>query len=276
MLILVTTVALGWLGIVLLMALFQDRLLFFPTANLSGSPTNIGLRHEEVMMPLDNGERIHGWFIHARAGAPVRGTLIFCHGNAGNISHRLASIRTFVALGLNVLIFDYEGYGRSSGRPTEAALYRDVEAAWKHVVEERSIPADSVVLFGRSLGAAAASWLASRVDCAGLIVESSFTSVPRLARELYPAFVIPALVRNKLENLEYVSSARSPVLVAHSRDDDLIPYHHGKQVFEAAPEPKWFLEMRGGHNDGPERTGKAYFEELERFLDRILDPGSDQ
>lgn len=264
---LVIILAVGWICICALLFLFQDRFLFFPRAALVASPGDVGLIHDELELPLPDGGMLHGWYVHAPES---RGTLLFCHGNAGNISHRLESIREFVHHRLDVLIFDYEGYGRSSGSPGEEALYRDVQTAWDHLTGSKGVPAERIILFGRSLGGSVAAWMASRVDAAGLIVESTFTSVPDMAREKYPFFTLRSLVRHKLDALEHIRGARCKLLVAHSKDDEIVPYAHGRKLFEAAPAPKWFLEMRGGHNHGPDVTGAEYTRGLAEFFDQAL------
>ncbi|MFH0947352.1 MAG: alpha/beta hydrolase [Planctomycetota bacterium] len=264
---LVIILVVGWIGVCALFYLFQDRLLFIPRRALIMEPGSVGLVHDDLELSLPGGGVLHGWYVHAPGS---RGTLLFCHGNAGNISHRLDSIREFVRHRLDVLIFDYEGYGRSSGSPGEDELYRDVQIAWDYLTATRGIPEDRIVLFGRSLGGAVAAWMAGRVNAAGLIVESCFTSVPDMARELYPFFTLRSLVRHKLDAREHIRAARCKVLVAHSKDDEIVPYAHGRRMYEAAPDPKWFLEMRGGHNYGPERTGEAYTQGLGEFFDRVL------
>ncbi len=258
---------LAWLGLALFLYFVQDRMLFFPTREIGATPARIGLQFEEVTLPLENGRELGAWFVPARE---ARGTLLFCHGNAGNISHRLESIREFHGHGLNVFIFDYEGYGRSTGTPSEAALYRDAEAAWRHLIEARGVAPAEIVLFGRSLGGGVAAWLGARVQAAGLIVESAFTSVPDMARELYPWLALRFLVRNKVDALAAVRGARCPVLVAHSREDEIVPFAHGQRIFAAAPEPKEFLELRGDHNSGFLVTGQEYSAGLGRFFEHVL------
>jgi len=265
--VLLLSVALGCLAIAALLFLFQDRILFIPTGTLLATPEDAGLSYEDLTFELDGGQQVHGWFVPARE---ARGVILFCHGNAGNISHRLESIRTFVDLGLDVLIFDYEGYGRSTGQPSQRALYRDALAAWDHLTVERGIPPERILLFGRSMGAAVAAWLATQTEPAGLIVESGFTSVPDMAREHYPLFVLRCMVRHKLDTLASIQAVRCPVLIAHSKGDEIVPYRHGRKLFEAAPEPKTFLDLEGSHNDGPRRTGPAYETALRAFIDGVL------
>ena len=225
---------------------WQARLLYYPnqpSRELTSTPADIGLAYQSVQLTSTDGLRIHGWFLPA---SEARGVVLFCHGNAGNISHRLESLKIFHDLGLAVLIFDYQGFGQSQGKPSEQGTYDDVEAAWNYLTQERGIPAKDIVIFGRSLGAAIAAQLASRHQAGGLILESGFTSVPDLAATLYPFIPVRWLVRFSYNTRDYLNTVSSPVLVIHSRDDELIPFAHGRELFAAAKAPKQFLELRGG------------------------------
>ncbi len=252
--------------LVLVLFLSQSRLLYqpdFPGRELTADPTRIGLVFEEVELPTEDGEQLHGWWLpHPRA----RGTLLFFHGNAGNISHRLDSLATFHELGLNQLIIDYRGYGRSSGKPSEQGTYLDALAAWNHLTEQRGIAPDEIVLFGRSLGAAVAAWLAADTRPGALIMESGFSSLPDLAARLYPWLPARWLVRFRYDNLAALAGVGSPVLIVHSRDDEIIPYSHAEALYAAAGQPKSLLSLRGGHNDAIFRSREAYLAGLDVFL----------
>jgi fermentation-respiration switch protein FrsA (DUF1100 family) len=251
---------------VLAIYLYQPRLLYFPnlpSRAITATPQRIGLGFETVSLVTEDGVQLNGWFIPAQN---PRGVLLFLHGNAGNISHRLDSIRIFHELKLSTLIFDYRGYGESEGEPSELGTYRDAEAAWRHLIEERGVPPDKVILFGRSLGASIAAYLASRQQPAGLIVESAFTSVPELAQQLYPFLPVRWLSRFSYNTLEYVKKISCPVLIVHSPHDEIIPFTHSEALYDAAPNPKHFLELRGGHNDGFMTTGEGYLSGLDHFL----------
>jgi len=266
----------GYLALLLAMYFGQSSLLYLPdipSRELVASPRDIGLAHEDVHLETADGVRLHGWYLPA---PDARGTLLFLHGNAGNISHRLDSLRIFHDLGLAVLIIDYRGYGRSEGRPSEAGLQQDALAAWRHLVETRQVPPERIVVFGRSLGASLAAWLAAREDAGGLILESGFISVPELAAELYWWLPVRWLAHLRHDTRAYVAAARAPVLVAHSPDDEIIPYRHGRVLYDAAPEPKRFLQLRGDHNSGFLRSGADYTRGLRAFLDAHLpQPGGD-
>jgi hypothetical protein len=192
--------------------------------------------------------------------------VLFCHGNAGNISHRLDSIRLLHSLGLQVLIFDYRGYGHSEGAASEKGSYRDADAAWRYLVDVRGLPADRIILFGRSLGAAVAADLASRTRPAAVIMESAFTSVPDMAAGIYPWLPVRLLSRYRYDNLDKITRISAPLLLVHSRQDEIIPFAHGERLFERAREPKQFLEINGGHNDAFLTSRKAYTHGLESFL----------
>lgn len=266
----VMLVAAGYAAVLLGLYAFQSRLVYFPnmpSRALGPGPDSIGLAYEGVEIITEDGIRLDAWYVPARE---ARGTVLFFHGNAGNISHRLDSLRVFNQLGLATLIFDYRGYGRSEGKVSEQGIYRDAEAAWRHLTGERGIPAAEIVLFGRSLGAAVAASVASRHRPGALIIESGFVSVPDMAAELYPWLPARWLARIGFPTGDFLKSVSCPVLVVHSRDDEVIPFGHGLRLFEIAREPKQLLELRGGHNDGFLVSGRRYLDGLDAFLAAAL------
>lgn len=254
--------------LVLVIYLMQARMLYLadvPGRSLDSTPADIGAEYRDVSIRTSDGISLHGWFIPGDSDR----VLLFFHGNAGNISHRLASIRHFLELGLSVLIIDYRGYGQSEGRTTEQGIYRDAEAAWQYLTETSGIPASRIVVFGRSMGASAAAYLASRYQPLALVVESSFTSVPDIAREYYPWLPVRWLSRLRHATRDLVQGVSSPVLVVHSRDDEIVPFHHGEAIFSAAGAPKAFVEIRGTHNDAYLRDEQNYLAGLRSFLDQL-------
>jgi uncharacterized protein len=237
-----------YLGIAGSMYLFQNQMVFLPGIpgrEVTATPAAIGLAFEPVTITTQDGEALDAWFIPA---PDARLTVIHFHGNAGNIGHRLEFVELFHTLGVNLLLFDYRGYGRSSGKPTEQGTYHDAEAVWRHLTQQRGIAPERIVLHGQSLGGGVAAWLAARTAPAGLVLESSFTSAPDLGQQLYPWLPVRLLSRIRYDSRAALAQVRSPVLVIHSRDDEIIPFSHGRQLFEAAPEPKRFVELRGDHN----------------------------
>ncbi len=260
----------GYLAVALLLFFTQSRLIHLPGVPgraLTATPAALDLDFDEVELTTDDGLKLHGWWLPV---ADARGTLLFCHGNAGNISHRLESLAIFHNLGLNVLIFDYRGYGRSQGSPGEDGLYRDAQAAWDYLLAVRGLEPGRIVIFGRSLGAAVAAHLASRQKPGALILESAFTSAPDMAADLYPWLPARWLTRLRYATLAYLGSVAAPVLVIHSPHDEIVPFKHGQRLYQAAREPKGFVELRGDHNNGFLVSGPAYREKLAAFLDRHL------
>jgi hypothetical protein len=254
----------GWLYLI------QDRLLYFPLTALDGNPRQVGLEYQDVWLTTRDGERLHAWYLpHPRQ----RGALLFLHGNAGNISHRLDSLAIFHRLGLAVLILDYRGYGASSGVPGERGTYLDAAAGWQHLVAERGFTPRQIVLFGRSLGGAVAAHTAAAEQPAGLILESTMSSVADLAADLYPWLPARWLTRHRYPAAEYVAAYRGPVLVAHSSNDEIVPYRHAARLLAAAGDRGRRLELRGGHNDGFLVSGTAYVEGLDAFLRAVLPAG---
>ena len=236
-----------YLGLTLILFLFQSFLVYFPTKGLITTPAAIGLDYEPVQFETADGLKLSGWFVPAENSANV---LLFFHGNAGNISHRLASIEQFHRLGLNVLIIDYRGYGQSEGRPSEAGTYLDAEAAWRYLVDTKGYRPEQIIIFGRSLGGAVAAWLAQQHPPRALILESTFTSVPDMGARQFPFLPVRTLARINYNTQARLPHIQVPLLIAHSPADEVIPYSHGRQLFEVANEPKEFLQLRGGHNEG--------------------------
>jgi len=267
----ITILAAGMYGaLCLYLFLMQSRLLYFPdipSRKLTASPSDIGLEYESLSIATGDGAIIHGWFVPAKQG---RGTLLFFHGNAGNISHRLDSLKIFHDLGLSTLIIDYRGYGNSHGTITEQGTYFDAEAAWSHLTESRKIPAQEIVVFGRSLGAAIGAYIAARKKPAALILESAFTSVPDMAARLYPVFPVRLLSRFEYNTEKALVSVTSPVLIIHSPDDEIIPYENGQILYNSAREPKHFLAIRGGHNEGFLVSGRTYTDGIGGFIGEIF------
>ncbi|MBI4802746.1 MAG: alpha/beta hydrolase [Elusimicrobia bacterium] len=250
-----------------LVYVFQSRLVYFPqmARELTETPRAAGLDFEEVRLDTADRETLHGWWVPAQA---ARGAALVLHGNAGNISHRIGYAAMFSRLGYSTLLLDYRGYGRSSGSPSEEGTYRDAEAAWQHLIEARRLAPQDIVLYGESLGAGVATWLALKHPLRALALASAFTSVPDLGAQVYPWLPVRRLARIKYNNLERLPRIAAPVLIAHSRDDDIIPFSHGEALFAAAHEPKQFLVLSGGHNDSFLFARPEWAAQLSAFLER--------
>lgn len=260
---LIAPLALGLLLLNGMMWFLQPGMVFYPTRTLQATPQDWGLAFEDVELTAADGVKIHGWFIpHPLATH----TLLFLHGNAGNISHRGDSIAIFNRLGLSILIIDYRGYGRSAGSPSEAGLSLDALAAWNYLVDGRGIAPDRIILFGRSLGASVAAELASRVQPGGIILESGFSSARDMAHHLYPGLHRILYRRFDFDTAARLAQASAPLLVLHSPDDEIVPYALGRRLFDAAPPPKRFVDLHGDHNRGFLASQPEYARQLADFL----------
>ena len=247
----------------------QHRLLYypnFPTRQLVTTPDAMGLAYEDVKLLTADSVVLHAWFIPGE----TRATVLFFHGNAGNISHRLATINLLHALKMNVLIIDYRGYGESKGVATEQGTYHDAEAAYLYLTENRGIEARNIIVFGRSLGGAIGAWLAHKHTPGALIIESCFTSIPDIAAKLYPYFPVRLLSRFHYRTADYIVNVRCPVLIMQSRDDALVPYEHGLRLYENAPDPKEFLELTGAHSEQSLELDSNYAEGIRLFVSRFV------
>ena len=248
--------------------LLDRHFIFFPDRQIHRTPGNLGLQYENVFFTTSDGVRLHGWFIPSDSDT----TLVWLHGNAGNISHRVDNLLMVNRmLGVNVLIIDYRGYGQSGGAPSEKGLYRDAEAALAYLDSRPQTADDRMVFFGRSLGAAVAVELATRVEPHALILESPFTSIPEMARLSYPfipAQVLTLPIRSRFDSLAKISSIHAPVMVLHGDMDDIVPIEIARRLYDAANEPKRFYTIEGAaHNDTYAAGGAAYFDALEAFID---------
>ncbi len=264
---------LAYAGVASILFLFQSRFVYFPTKDIEETPKDVGLKYADVVFSTEDGVGLHGWFVPAHRER-ARAVVLFCHGNGGNISHRLQSIHLFHRLGYDTFIFDYRGYGKSEGKPTEKGTYLDTEAAWNYLLTEKQAAPEEIIVFGRSLGGAIAAQLARNHSPAGLIVESSFTSVPDLGSEMFPFLPVRIISRFDYDTVESVRETTCPLLVVHSRDDDLIPFAHGRRIFDAANEPKQFLEITGSHNEGFLDSLEEYSAALEKFISSCLESKS--
>lgn len=261
-----------YLGLMALIYFKQTSLVFLPEMDRDyrASPADIGLPFAQLRLATGDGEDLDGWFVPADAKRRTRGLVIFFHGNAGNIAHRLDYLRMFHDMDLATLIVDYRGYGKSSGSPSEQGIYLDAAAAWLHATQILGFPADRIVLFGESLGGGVAVQLATKQRPAALVLASTFTSVPDMGADLYPLLPIRLLAHIRYDSLARLSEIACPLLVIHSRNDDIIPIAHGRRLFEAARPPKQFLEMEGGHNDGFVFVREDWVRQLDGFLRQVM------
>lgn len=250
----------------LILFLFQSRILYQPGHSLYMAPDDIGLEYEQVSLNTPDGQTLSAWYVPANPGSR---TVLFCHGNAGNISHRLDTLILFHELGLNCLIVDYRGYGQSSGTPSEEGTIIDIKSGWNWLIEHKGTLPEQNILFGRSLGGSIAAIVANEVHPAGLVLESTFTSYDDIAADLYPFLPVRLFTKYDYNTLKAVKTIQCPLLVIHSPDDEIIPYKFGKRLFEAAPDPKQFAELAGTHNEGFYNNTGMYKKIWRTWLDQL-------
>lgn len=255
--------------VVLLLRLFEERLVFFPTKHSTGEPVPEGrsLGFDDVFFRAGDEVELHGWY----AAAPrARFTLLYLHGNAGNLSHRIDNIAFLARLPANVFGVDYRGYGRSQGQPSEAGVYRDAEAAYDYLRHTKGVPAERLVVLGQSLGTAVAVELAARRPVPGLILEAGFPSARRTAQRVMWLPGLRWVMRTRFDSASTLARLRVPVLVAHCTGDPVIPVDLGEELFRAANEPKTFIRHEGRcHEPLYTADPEAYANRLREFLAQV-------
>lgn len=245
------------------MVLMEDRFIYFPSPTLAATPESVRLSYEDRTLTTDDGVRLHAWHIpHPHA----RFTALDFHGNAGNLGDRVDRYAQWHRLGLAVFAVDYRGYGRSDGAPSEDGLYRDARAAWADLTGALGVPPERVIVVGRSLGGGPATQLAIEVAPAALVLETPMTSIPAMARVVYPWLPVSLMARTKFDNLAKIASVRSPVMVVQAEQDDVIPPWMSRRIFESASAPKHWVPLAGGHNDFDEVSRERYEAAWQTFL----------
>lgn len=262
-------VAVGYGALVFVVWLTQDRLVYFPRIGGSSvaTPARVKLPFEDVRIATEDGESLAAWWVPATITSP-RGTVLLLHGNAGSIADRIDYLPHFSAMGYAVLMIDYRGYGGSTGKPSERGTYTDAHAAWSWLENQQGLQAGEIIVLGESLGGAVAAELAARVQPRALIMVSAFTSVPDLGAEIYPWLPVRWISRFRYDTLEYLRGYKGPVLIAHSRNDEIVPFAHGERLHAAVKGDRSLLEMHGGHNDSFLFSQPEWVRVVEAFLVR--------
>ncbi len=255
------------LGVIIFICFYsqiENFFVFHPQTGFDMTPDRMDLPYESITFKASDQTKLHGWFFPLPGKSPV---ILFCHGNAGNISHRLHNIQKLLSLGFQVFIYDYRGYGKSKGRPSREGVYLDGLAAYDYLKNKLGIPPDRIILFGRSLGAAVATEIAVKRQANRLILESAFTSTKAMARTMPLFALLSPFLPSHYNNLKKIEHITIPKLIIHGNRDEIIPFAMGETLFGAAPEPKAFYAIEGaGHNDTWVVGGKRYFEALRRFM----------
>jgi hypothetical protein len=259
----ISLLLIAYLGLGAVLYFMQPTLTFGPTSEVPYNPGDIGLDYEKVQLRTPDHLVLSGWYIPARN---ADFTLLFCHGNGGNIAYTLDSINIFNELGFNCLAFDYRGYGNSQGKPTEEGTYIDAQAAYDWLIKEKKLKPADIIIFGRSLGGSIAAHLASNVEAKGLVIESCFTSYADIGQKFYPYMMVRPFARYGFKTIDYIKEVNCPILFIHSRNDEVVPFEFGLRLYAAANEPKEFIEIFGSHNDGFLYSGLIYREGLSNWM----------
>jgi len=242
----------------------ENNIIFHPDRQLDDNPSNWDLFYKDVQFLTPDEQKLHGWFFPLSEKSPV---LIFCHGNAGNISHRIENVKFLVEKGISVFLFSYRGYGKSTGRPSEKGIYIDGIAAYDYLTGIEKIASERIVIFGRSLGGSVATEVALQRKARCLIIESTFTSIKDMAKNIFPFFIFTPFLPNHYTTIYKIANVSIPTLVIHGENDEIIPFSMGKKLFTQAPEPKSFLPIhRAGHNDTYIVGGERYFDVIVDFI----------
>lgn len=245
-----------------------NAMMYFPSSEMVGTPQALGLAYQDVSIATEDGERLGAWWVPKVAG-PSRAPILYCHGNGGNISGRVEKLALLARHGFDTLMFDYRGYGASTGRPSEEGTYEDARAARKALLALPGVEAARVIYLGESLGGAVALQLALESPPRGLVLQSTYTSIRDEARVHYgrvPLFLIP----DAYPSIDRIGALRCPLLMVHGDRDDIVPFSQGERLFAAAPEPKRFERLEGvGHNDLVARAGTRYMEILAAWVEAL-------
>ncbi len=244
------------------MYLVQGYMLFHPSHDMYCAPSMYKWAFENVVVDVEGGQT-HGWYIPLEN---ARGVLLFSHGNAGSIADWLAAAPTFRDMGFSVLLYDYGGYGKSTGKASEARCYADARGMWNWLTETKHIPAEKILIYGQSLGGGIAADLASKVRPGAVVLESTFLSVPEVAAKKLPFLPVRWLCSYKFNTVDKIADIHAPIMIIHSPQDTLVPFAQGRKLFELANEPKTFLEIRGNHNTGFFKSRDIYIDGWEKFI----------
>ena len=244
----------------------EQKSLYFPFPTLEITPQDMSMEYEDVHLTASDGTKLHGWFIPSESS---KAAVLLAHGNGGNISHRLEKLKMLHDTDLDILIFDYRGYGLSSGSPSEDGIYLDVQAFYDYLVNEKNLSADSIIGYGESLGGAVIINLAKGYRLGGIILEGAFTSVPDMARKLIP-FMPSALLKTRFDSFNKIGTIKVPKLFFHSTSDEVVPFELGRRLFEAAQGPKEFVQLHGGHNDAFMVSQDEYVGHIHEFVSNIM------
>lgn len=254
-----------YLGMCAFLFFKQDSYIYYPEKSITATPRTFGAPYEERFAKASDGVPVNYWLIKGRDPS---GAVVFAHGNGGNLSDRVEKYILLSGMGLDVYAFDYRGYGKSGGEPSEEGFQRDIEAVLSEAAKDGY--GGRILLYGESIGGAVAARAAAGRASAGLVLESSFTTAADMAGHYYPLFPVRIILKSRFDALSSVRSCDCPVLVLHSPDDDIVPYRMGRELFEAAGKRGSFFDLKGGHNDGGILDSPEAAKRLRKFVGEVL------
>lgn len=253
-------------SLLLVLTFLQSKMLYFPSKEMNSTPAAYHITFEDIHFQSKDGTKLHGWWYPV---PNAQTTILFCHGNAGNIAGRIGLARMFIKKGWQVFMFDYRGYGKSQGHPSEEGTYQDVLAAWSVLTEQKKLPAHTILAYGKSMGGPIAAYLAAHKPVGGLVLDSTFSSFQDVAQAHFPYLPVRWIARFNYSTQEYVQKKRCPLLVFHSPKDEIVPYELGQKFYEKASEPKSFKSLQGGHNDNLFVSESFYLHSMQEFIRSI-------
>lgn len=257
--------------LLIMISTLEKQMIYYPAKYPDGfwEPERFGVPVKDCWFTAEDGVRLHGWYAEG-VESDLDLTLLWYHGNAGNITHRLENMRDLLDLGVNVFIIDYRGYGKSEGEPDEPGLYKDGVAAYDYLIDEKDHTKDNIVLFGRSLGSAVAVEVATQREVRGMVLESAFTDAKAMARIIMPFLPVGAVISSKFDSIGKIRDINVPVLFTHGDRDTIVPIDLGKELYKAANEPKTFYTIQGAdHNDTYIVGGADYYQTIKKFLEEL-------
>ena len=269
----VAMLAVAYIGLALILYYMQSNFVYCPIREVPYTPAELGLSFEQVNFKTGDRLRLHGWFVPAQN---AEFTVLYCHGNGGNMMYFLDTVNLHNSLGLNCFIFDYRGYGSSQGRPSENGTYLDVRAAYRWLTKKKGVPPQRIIIFGWSLGASVAAYLAGKSRSAGLVLEGAFTSYADIGSRYYPYMPVRLFARFNYPTIDYIRRITCPVLVMHSRDDETVPFEFGLELYDAANEPKEFVDLRGAHNEAFMISRETYKKTWTKWLKFLTESAQDE
>lgn len=255
----------GCLIIVVYIRYLENKGIFFPEKSVEFYPSSANLPYEDIYLKTEDGLSINGWFI---PNHNAKYTFLFCHGNAGNIGHRLEKLLMLRSTGVNIFIIDYRGYGKSDGNISEKGFYLDARAAYDYLVNSRSLLPEQIILYGESIGTAAVIDLAAKAKVRAIIVEGGFSRGKDVARRFYP-FLPGFIFSNTFDSLGKIKNVRVPKLFIHSRNDEILPFELASKLYDASPEPKEISEIRGNHNTAFLDSREKYISSIGLFIKKL-------